>query len=88
VTLETIAVALTALFAAAVAARAGFIGGPRARRLSGVAMWVIFGYFVLNVLGNMASSSSLERAIFTPVSVAVALLALRLALDTSQRSAP
>ena len=79
-TLEVVGLAVTLLFAAAVAAKAGFIGGQRTRRLARNGMWVVLGYFVLNVFGNLTSSSGVERAIFTPVSVVVALLALRLAL--------
>ena len=80
-TLDTVGLVVTVLFAGAVAAKAGFIGGVRARRPARVAMWIVFGYFVLNVVGNLASTSGLERAIFTPVSVVVALLSLRLAVS-------
>lgn len=81
--LEAVAVVVTLLFAAVVAARVGFIGGPRVRRPARIAMWVVFSYFVLNVFGNVALASGLERAIFTPVSVVVALLALRVASGRS-----
>ena len=43
----------------------------------------MFGYFVLNVFGNVALTSKVERAVFTPVSLVLALLALRLALGRS-----
>jgi len=79
--LETVGLVVTLLFAAAVAAKAGLIGGPVLRRPAGIAMWVVFAYFVLNALGNLASMSGVERAVFTPVSLVAALLALRLALE-------
>jgi hypothetical protein len=79
-TLEVVGIAVTVLFAAVVAAKAGFIGGGRLRRPARIGMWAVFGYFVLNVAGNLASTSGWERAIFTPVSIVVALLALRLAV--------
>jgi hypothetical protein len=78
-TLEAVGLVVTLLFAAVVAANAGFTGGERVRRYTGIAMWLMSGYFALNVVGNLASSSGVERAIFTPVSVVAALLALRLA---------
>jgi hypothetical protein len=78
--LEVVGLTATLLFAAVVAAKAGFLGGSSVRRPAGIAMWVVFGYFVLNVFGNLASLSGLERAIFTPVSVILALVSLRLAL--------
>jgi hypothetical protein len=82
-TLEAVGLVVTALFAGVVAARAGFISSVRVRRPARIGMWVMFGYFVLNVIGNVASTSGVERAIFTPVSLVVALLALRLASGRS-----
>ena len=79
--LETVGLVVTVLFAAVVGAKVGFIGGTRFRGAARIGMWVMSGYFVLNVVGNLASTSGLERMIFTPVSVVVALLALRLAVE-------
>jgi hypothetical protein len=79
-TLEIVGIVVTLLFASVVCAKAGFIGAGRLRRPARIAMWVVFGYFVLNVVGNLASTSGLERAIFTPVSIVVAMLALRMAV--------
>jgi hypothetical protein len=80
-TLEVVGLVVTVLFAAALAAKAGFIGSARVRGPARIGMWIMFGYFVLNVIGNLASTSGVERAIFTPVSVVVALLALRMAVE-------
>jgi hypothetical protein len=77
--LEVTALVVTLLFALVVAARAGYLGPQLQGRPAAVAMWIVFGYFVLNTAGNLASPSSLESAVFTPVSVILALLALRLA---------
>ena len=41
----------------------------------------MFAYFLLNIAGNLASSSGAERAIFTPLSVVLAALVLRLAWE-------
>jgi len=81
VLLEVVGLVVTLLFAAVVAAKAGYLGARPAGRLVTVAMWIVFGYFVLNVAGNLVSTSSLERAIFTPVSAILALLALRVAMS-------
>jgi hypothetical protein len=81
VILEVVSLVVTLLFAALVAAAAGLWGGSKIRKPARMAMWVVSGYFVLNVVGNLASSSGLERLIFTPVSVILACLALRLALS-------
>ena len=80
IVLETIGLVVTALFGAIVAVKAGFMGRTRRGRVVDVAMWIVCAYFTLNILGNATSGSARERAIFTPVSVVLALLALRLAL--------
>jgi hypothetical protein len=79
--LETVGLVLTVLFGAVVAARAGYIGSRLPRGAVQVAMWIVLGYFALNTAGNLASVSSVERAIFTPVSALMTLLALRLAVS-------
>jgi hypothetical protein len=82
--LESVGLIVTVLFAAVIAAKAGYLGLQSAGRAVSIAMWVVFGYFVLNVVTNLASTSSLERAIFTPVTVVLALFALRLAVSKSR----
>ena len=79
--LEVFALALTALFGFIVAVRAGLLPLPRLQRAAAVGMWIVFAYFCLNVLGNLASNSTLERIIFVPVTVILALLAFRLAIE-------
>jgi hypothetical protein len=55
------AVVLTGM-AAVVARRAGLIGPPAARL--GPATWAIAGYLALNTVGNVASTSLVERFAF------------------------
>lgn len=65
------AAALPAM-AAVVARRAGLVGRP-ARWLT-PATWVIAGCFALNTVGNLASSSSVERFAFAPAAAAASVL--------------
>jgi hypothetical protein len=81
VLLESVGLVVTILFAGVVASKAGYFRGTRFKTAVKVAMWIVFGYFVLNVFGNLMSTSLIERSIFTPVSIIVALLSLRLALE-------
>lgn len=83
VVLETIALLVTLLFALIVAVKAGFVRTTRFRRATGLGMWLVFAYFVLNTLGNLASGVTAERLLFTPITILMALLALRLALEKS-----
>jgi hypothetical protein len=81
VTLETIALLVTGLFTLIVAAKTNYI---QAGKLSGavtVGVWLIFIYLLLNTLGNLASGISLEKLLFAPITIILALCALRLALE-------
>jgi hypothetical protein len=79
--LETVGVTVTVLFMLVTAMRAGFLWPGRLRRTVRAAMWVVFVYFTLNVVGNVAAVSVAEKIVFIPVSVIMALLALRLAVS-------
>ena len=47
---------------------------------SEVAMWVIFGYFVLGILLNAISRSKPERNLMVPVSIVLAVLSFLIAM--------
>jgi len=46
-----------------------------------ILMWILVALFVLNTIGNIFAQTDFERYAFTPVTVILALLALRLAID-------
>lgn len=45
-----------------------------------VAIWAFVGLFALNTAGNVFAKSTVERLAFTPVTLVLAVLCLRLAL--------
>nr|WP_211160245.1 hypothetical protein [Microbacterium sp. MF43] len=45
-----------------------------------IAMWVIFGYFVLGIFLNAASRSKPERLVMVPVAVVLAVLSFFIAM--------
>lgn len=81
VVLETIALLVTLLFALIIAVKAGYVRTTRFKRAASLGMWLVFAYFVLNTLGNLASGISAERLLFAPITIVLAVLALRLALE-------
>jgi hypothetical protein len=81
ITLETVTLAMTLLFMLIVAARIGYM---QVGRLSGavrVGVWLIFIFLLLNTLGNLASGVSFENLIAAPITIILALCALRLAIE-------
>lgn len=79
--LEGTALLVTLLFALIVAVRLGYLGGADLRKAAGWGVWLIFAYLLLNTAGNLASASAVEAYIFAPLTVILALCALRLALE-------
>jgi hypothetical protein len=76
------AVALTAM-ATVVLRRAGLVGHP-ARWLT-PATWTIAGFLAVNTIGNLASTSTVERFVFAPATAAAAGLTAIVARETSCR---
>jgi hypothetical protein len=81
VTQETIAVVVTAFFMVIVASKLDYIKAGKFSKVIQVLLWVIFVYSLLNIVGNIASSSSAEKWIFIPISIVVAFLVFRLAIE-------
>lgn len=80
VALETVALLVTLIFAAFIAAKGGLLRARALRRIGGVGVWIVFAYLILNCVGNLASPTPVERWILAPATVVLALLALRLAV--------
>jgi hypothetical protein len=80
VTLEIVSLAVTLLFAAVIAARANFIQQGKFKRTTTIGVWLSFAYFTLDTIGNLFSLSNIESLIFTPITILLSLLTLRLAL--------
>ncbi len=51
-----------------------------------IGLWLMFGVFALNTLGNLFAESLTEKLIATPVTLGLALLSLRLALKPNPES--
>ncbi len=80
-TLEIISLVATVLFGLVVTAKLDYIVEGRFRQAIRILLWIIFAYLLLNALGNLASGVSVENLIFAPISVLMALLVLRLAIE-------
>ena len=53
----------------------------KSRKIINLAVWIIFGYFLLNTVGNLASSVTIEKLIFTPITIILSFLLFRLAIE-------
>lgn len=80
VPLELIALLGAAVFAVVIAAKIGYLQ-VRFRKAVTVGVWIIFAFFILNTIGNLASGASFERLIFAPITLLLAFFTFRLAIE-------
>ena len=73
--------AITVLFIAITAIKTGRIKAKKLKPVARVGLYVMFAYFILNIVGNFASDVTAERRIFIPLSVVFAMLSLRVAKE-------
>ena len=81
VMLEIVALAVTLFFGFVIAAKIGYVNAGKLASVVNVLVWIIFIFLLLNTLGNLASGVSAENFIFAPITLILALCALRLAIE-------
>lgn len=64
-----------------VSVRAGIINLSIKPILIRIVLWLMVVLFILNTLGNLLSQNDLERIIFTPITLLLFVLSLRLAIE-------
>jgi hypothetical protein len=79
--LEIVALTVTLFFGLIIAAKAGYIKAGNLAGAVNILVWIIFIFLLLNTLGNLASGVSAENIIFAPITLILALCALRLAIE-------
>ena len=79
--LEIIAIAATLIFLGLVIAKLRKLKLGISNRWINVGIWAMFGYLILNTLGNFASGITAETLVFGPLTIVMSLSALRLALE-------
>ncbi|WP_342429593.1 hypothetical protein [Neobacillus sp. FSL H8-0543] len=78
---ESISIIVQLLFISIIAVKAGYVFKGRFKRTVNFCLWVLFGLMLLNTLGNLASSSGLETIVMTPLTLVLAFLVFRLAIE-------
>jgi hypothetical protein len=68
-----LAVGVLALFAYIILRRAGLVGAPPVPTRIKILSQLVTGFMVLNTLGNLASQSMIEKAVFTPMTILLAI---------------
>ncbi|MEI1279803.1 hypothetical protein V6Z05_15845 [Leptospira venezuelensis] len=81
---ESISILVNLLFLMVIALDSKYIKLPISNRVVRGAIWGMVAIFSLNTLGNIFSLNSTETAVFTPVTLVIALLSLTLVLLPSK----
>lgn len=78
---ESIGVLITLLIIFVVAIKGNYIKLNIPKILITVLLWFFAAFFALNTLGNLQSINALETLIFTPITIILSLLFIRIAID-------
>ena len=77
---EVFSVLITSLFIIIVLAQAGFVIDNIPKKVITVTLWLMTGLFLLNTIGNAISKNTIERLVFTPLTIVMALFSFILAM--------
>lgn len=77
---EIFSILINALFIIVILAQAGFCMSNIPNKVITFALWLMTGLFLLNTLGNVISKNKIERLVFTPITILLAIFSLVLAL--------
>ena len=78
---EIFSIVINALFIIVILAQAGFLIINIPNKIMTYTLWLMTGLFLLNTFGNAISKNKIERWLFTPVTILLAIFSLGLALS-------
>lgn len=79
VSFETVSILLNLLMLGIVAIKGKVLKINIHPSLIRIALWAMFGLFLLNTLGNLLSANLFEKTVFSPITLMLSLFCLRLA---------
>ena len=79
--LETISICINMLMLVTVLIKGGYLSIRMSDKPIQVALWLMFSLFLLNTVGNIFSENKWETIIFTPLTLFLAIMSFRLAID-------
>lgn len=78
---ESMSIVVQILFILIIAVKSGYVFQGKFKKTAKVGTWVMFGLMVLNTVGNLFSRSGLETMVMTPITILLALMVFRLAIE-------
>jgi hypothetical protein len=84
---ETVSIGLNLLMLAVVALKSGRLKLGIKPGVVHAILWMMFGLFLMNTLGNLFSNNQFEQLVFTPLTLLLAIFSWRLAVGTAEEAA-
>ena len=78
---EIFSILMNVLFIIVILIQAYFVAIEIPRKIISYALWLMTGLFILNTIGNAMSKNKLERNLFVPTTLLMAIFSLILALS-------
>jgi ABC-type transport system involved in multi-copper enzyme maturation permease subunit len=78
---EIVALIMSLIFMAVICMKVSYLKKQKKSTILNIGLWIIFSYFLFNIVGNLASKATLETYIFTPLSLILVLLIFRLIIE-------
>ena len=79
--LETVALIMSLFFLSFFLLKKYLMNKGNSQKVINIFMWIMFIWFTFNIIGNILSSSTIEKVIFIPVSILLSLVSFRLAIE-------
>jgi len=79
--LEIFALVTLFIFLAIILVKVDYLKFTKFKKITNIAVWIMFVYFLLNTVLNLASGVTLEKLIFTPITIILFVLIFRLAIE-------
>lgn len=80
VVFEAVSIVINAFFLLVILLKSGFFKVQLPEKITNGILWVMVIVFLLNTVGNLLSVNSLEKKIFTPITLLLAVFSLILVL--------
>jgi hypothetical protein len=77
---EIFSILINSLFVIVILMQMSFLTIDIPKKVITYSLWLMTGLFLLNTLGNALSKNKLEKRLFTPVTILLAIFSLTLAL--------
>jgi hypothetical protein len=82
---ETVSITLNLVMLTIVGIKADVLKLNVNRMILNVALWFMFGLFLLNTIGNLFSINEFEKMVFTPLTLILAIFSLRAAINKDKK---